>query len=297
MSSVVLRPLPEHTINRVKRLIEERVIYQILSLGGGVQSACLWLMNMMEQIEPRAEFAVFADTMWERQGTYDYLDYLDDQALKYGFPPIMRVSAGDIREDMLITWKQHMPFFTESGSKSGGMLNRQCTGHYKIDVVKREVRRVFGMKQRYQWIGFSMDELSRRNDETFPAYIRPRYPLLEMRMDREACYKWFKDNDHPIPIKSSCVGCPFRSNAEWRNMKENHKEEWDDATDFDNSIRTLHHHRPKKKSIQLTMFPDDVEEPSYELFIHRSISALETSKLGTDDDDTPQIECGGGCHI
>jgi len=298
--SVVLRPLPQATIDHVKQMIENKEKYQILSLGGGVQSSALWLMNMMGLIEPRAEFAIFADTMWERQGTYDYLDYLDEQAEQFGFPPIMRVSAGNIRDDMVnddSAQHQHMPFYTDSGSKGGGMLNRQCSGIYKISVVKREVRRIFGMKKRVQWIGFSMDELSRRNDENFPQYIQPRYPLLDMRWDRDACYKWYKDNDHPIPIKTSCVGCPFRSDGEWWDMRVNHPEEWKEACDFDNEVRPKHCNRPRVKQLQLEMFPDDVEPPSFELFIHRSISPLETAKLNASCRDGDQIECGGGCHI
>lgn len=303
MNSQVLAPLPQETIDYVKELIEARITYQILSLGGGVQSAALWLMNMMELIEPRAEFAVFADTMWERTGTYQYLDYLDEQAKKFGFPPIMRVSAGNIREDMLRDGDKHydhMPLYTESGSKRGGQLNRQCTNFYKIAIIKREVRKIFGMKKRVQWIGFSMDEISRRNDSNFPQYIQPRYPLLEMRLDRDAVKKWFKDNGHPEPVKSSCIGCPFRKDSEWLEMKEKSPDEFADGCDFDRNIRHKHINRPKREIIQLPLFPESYEEPSYDLFVHRNIKPLEEVVFDKSRDpkhEQIQEDCLGGCHI
>jgi len=48
---------------------------QVLSLGGGVQSTTLFLMNLTGEIDPPANFAVFADTGWERQGTYEDVEW------------------------------------------------------------------------------------------------------------------------------------------------------------------------------------------------------------------------------
>lgn len=312
--SKTLVPLDDQTINFIKTLIKDTGYYTSLSLGAGLQSSALFLMNLLGLIEPRAEFAIFADTGYERKATYEYLEYLDEQAVKYGYPKVMRVTAGNIKEDSLKTDSPttgHIPFFTESGTKTGGQLRRQCTGIYKIEVCKREIRKVFGMKKRIQWIGFSMDELKRRNDTNFPKYIKPRYPLLEMRMTRKDTYKWLKDNDFPIPEKSACVCCPFRTNIGWKRMKETNPEEWNDAKQFDKDMRGKGKYR-EVKTPQLTLIPEQKHDPSYNLFLHPTITPLEEVDLSNvvleeDDEDIQQIDllddefgCNdaeGGCHI
>ena len=299
--SRVLRPLPEKTIDHVKNMIELGIGYQILSLGGGVQSACLWLMNMMGLIQPRAEFAVFSDTGWERKDTYAYLDYLDMCAEEYGFPPIMRVTAGDIRKDTINAnnGAVDLPFYTVTGTKTGGKLNRQCTGPYKIEVVKREVRRIFGMVHRVQWIGFSMDEISRRNDNTHPKYITPRYPLLEMRWDRAACERWFIENNHAVPVKSSCIGCPLMGKDIVKQMKDQYPDEFEERCEFDENIRKKAP-VPKRKDIeQLTLPGVDVPKASFDLFVDDSRIPqrdVDFSKV-QDEPDPMQDECQGGCHL
>ena len=207
--SKVLRPLEQNIINQIKSVIRNGIAYEVLGLGAGVQSSTLFLMNLLGLIKPKFEFAVFADTFQEKQGTYEYLDYLDELASDHSFPPIMRITAGNIEADMLNPNRQryeHMPFYVDGGKKRPGMIDRKCTDFYKIRAINREVRKVFGMKQRRHWVGFTVDEIQRRNDDNFPQYITPRYPLLEMRMSRDDCKVWLKENGHPEPVKSSCVG-------------------------------------------------------------------------------------------
>jgi hypothetical protein len=298
--STIIENIDPVTILKVKSLIEGSIPYQILSLGGGVQSSTLWLRNIAGEIEPQAEFAVFADTGWEREGTYAYLDYLDEKSLEAGFPPIMRVSAGNIRADMLKDGDahyDHMPLYTDSGKKKAGMLNRQCTNHYKVAVIKREVRRIFGMKKRIQWIGFSVDEIDRRNDSNFPKYISPRYPLLEERWDRQDCKDWLADNGHPVPVKSSCVGCPYRKDIDWHEMKVNFPDEFADGRDFDAKIRHKHLNRPKREKAQLELF--ELPEPSKDLFLHESMQDLGSVDFLERNKDSlhEQQECQGGCFL
>ena len=291
--SKVLRPLPQPTLDFVMEMILGSKIYEFLSLGGGVQSSVLWLMNIAGLITPRAEFAVFSDTMRERKGTYEYLDYLDEQSIKAGFPPIMRISEGDIISETL-KGAVDIPFFTDSNNgNERGQLNRQCSNRFKIATLKREVRAVFGMAKRVQWIGFSMDEISRRNDTLYPQYITPRYPLLEMRMSRDDCKTRLKENGHPEPIKSSCTICPFRSDTEWGDMKRNDPDEFREATSFDEDSRELVP-SPKKKNPQLTLFPEP--EPDFHVFLHPSKTPLKLVNF-KDKDDTDTHGCGSICAI
>lgn len=297
MTEKINKNLPTATIELVKSIIALGIRYECLSLGGGFQSSTLWLMNMMGLITPRAEFACFVDTGWERERTYEYLDYLDTQAEQYGFPPILRLGDRNIRDDMLDETRHHYdtpPFWVDSGKKKAGNLSRSCTGYYKISVMRRELRKIFGMKPRVQWIGFDISEVSRRNDSNFPQYIRPRYPLMEMRMNRTDCLEWLEQNGHPLPVKSACIGCPNRKDAEWVEMRETSPKEWDDVVEFSKQIETLKVGRKPVTTNQLTLF--ELTPPSYNLYLHRSRKTLDQVEFNpTHDDHLEQSECQGGC--
>ena len=294
--SYVIKGLPEDTIRHVKQLIKRKVKYQVLSMGGGVQSSTLWLMNLLGLIIPRAEFAIFSDTLNEVHGTYTYLDYLDRISIEHGFPPIMRVTEGSIIEQTLNAKKGavDIPFFTDSNKGNDrGMLNRQCTKKFKIDSVKREVRNIFGMKKRVQWIGFSMDEITRRNDTLYPKYITPRYPLLEMKMSRQDCKDWLRDNGFPEPPKSSCIVCPFRSDPEWARMKRDDPEQFESAAKFDEDSRELVP-PPKDDGRQLTILPEPPQK--FHVYLHSSKQPLGEVEF-REGDDEDHHGCGSVCAL
>lgn len=48
----------------------------IISLGAGVQSTTLLLMAVHGEIEPKPEYAIFADTGWEPVKVYKYIEAL-----------------------------------------------------------------------------------------------------------------------------------------------------------------------------------------------------------------------------
>ena len=69
---------------------------EIISLGAGVQSSTMALMAAQEAITPMPDCAIFADTGWEPQAVYEWLEYLEG-SLPF---PVHRVSAGDLIEDV-----------------------------------------------------------------------------------------------------------------------------------------------------------------------------------------------------
>ncbi len=65
-----------------------------------------------------------------------------------------------------------------------------------------------------------------------------RYPLaMELSMSRVDCKHWMQRHGYPEPPRSACLGCPFHSNEEWRNIRDNSPDEWADVVDFDQAIR------------------------------------------------------------
>ena len=73
---------------------------QYLSLGGGVQSTAMVLMAIHGLIKPTPDGIIFADPGWERQTTYDTIEWLKDYVKPHNIPFYV-VSGGNIRDDVL----------------------------------------------------------------------------------------------------------------------------------------------------------------------------------------------------
>jgi hypothetical protein len=55
--------------------------------------------------------------------------------------------------------------------------------------------------------------------------------------DRQKCLDWMEAKGFPRPPRSACIGCPFHSDAEWKRLRSEEPAEFEDACDFDDSIR------------------------------------------------------------
>jgi hypothetical protein len=221
---------------------------RLLSLGAGVQSTVLALMAADGTL-PGLEGAIFADTGWEPHRVYDHLDRLETVLAAAGVP-LYRVSKGNLRADAIDPAHRYasVPYFVRNPDGSEGMGRRQCTSEYKLAPIGRKVRELLGAAPpdyrrvprgsvAEQWIGFSTDEVHRVSDKDGVSYIRKRYPLLELGMDRKACERWLRAHGWTEVAKSACIGCPYHGNRQWRDLRDNHPEEWADAVEFDAAIR------------------------------------------------------------
>ena len=84
---------------------------EILSFGGGTQSTALLYRGVRREIEGLGA-AIFADTGWERDLTYENVKECIEYAYGHGIP-VFVVANGNIREDTLNPEKRapSMPFF------------------------------------------------------------------------------------------------------------------------------------------------------------------------------------------
>lgn len=221
---------------------------RLLSLGAGVQSTVLALMAADGTL-PGLEGAVFADTGWEPRRVYEHLARLE-KVLDAAGVPLYRVSKGNLRADAIDPAHRYasVPYFVRNPDGSEGMGRRQCTSEYKLAPIGRKVRELLGAAApdyrrvprgavAEQWIGFSTDEVHRVSDKDGVSYIHKRYPLLELGMDRKACDRWLRARGWTEVAKSACIGCPYHGNRQWRDLRDNHPDEWADAVDFDAAIR------------------------------------------------------------
>ena len=283
---------------------------KIISLGLGVQSTALLYMSSFGYMD-RADYAIFADTGAEKQATMDYYNRLWDEKNNrtkfHNLIPIIKVSERNIYKDYLNKIDKRVasiPAFTSNGGK----LMRQCTAEYKISQVDSAIRNLYGMKkgERYPeteiWYGISQDEMQRMsipqqkwkinvypfigykifsNGTTLPFNcIHSDYGPFMRHSDLIEFYK--KMNKWgacwPIPIKSSCVFCPFTSNKNWALLKNIATDDFSRAVEIDQIIR----HRLK------------IDNTAY---IHRSLKPLKDINFDDLQEDLFDDECSGNCMI
>lgn len=224
--------------------------YKVLSLGAGTQSTVMALMAERGEGLEKPDIAIFADTKWEPPHVYKHLDWLESQ-LSY---KVIRVSAGNIRENVLagVTPDGNkfldMPVFLVNADGTKSVAARQCTNHYKITPIHKKLREILKLEpgrrapkdvQVEMWMGISADE-SHRVKPSRDEWITNRYPLIEMDLTRAQLYDWFARR-YPGRVlpRSACVGCPYHTNMEWKWLKENDPESFNDAVFVDRAMREI----------------------------------------------------------
>jgi len=269
--------------------------WNVLNLGAGVQSSTLALMAAAGEIGLMPDFAIFADTQAEPASVYKWLDWLETQ-LPF---PVHRVTRGNMTEAMMTfrtakdgrVWTKSMiPAFMQAPDGNIGLLGRSCTADYKITPILQNLRKLCGIKrgeknlQITQWIGISYDEIQRMKPSR-DKWTQHRWPLVEREMRRHDCIAWLKRNGFPEPPRSACSYCPFHSNKEWRNLKDNEPEAFAEAVRVEKELQ-----RTKAEAL-------DKSTP----WLHRSCVPLNQVDLSTELDagqiDMFGNECEGLCGV
>lgn len=274
-------------------------VKNIISLGAGVQSSAMALMAACGELTPMPDCAIFADTGAEPKGVYDWLNWLEKQ-LPF---PVYRVSAGNLRDDLLSTEpgrSASIPAFTEFRGNIG-MTRRQCTREYKVEPIQQAVRKLIGLKPGErgpktvavrQWIGISLDEMQRMKDSG-KSYIENVWPLIDKRITRQHCLDWMAARGYPKPAKSACTFCPYHDDSMWRDMKLNDPESFASAVEVDRALRGPAEVRAKR-AMDGAMYIHRSCKP-LELVDFRSAEDIGQKRLWPDEGF--QAECEGMCGV
>jgi hypothetical protein len=104
---------------------------------------------------------------------------------------------------------------------NGALGRRGCTGDYKIKRLATELRRrgATAAHPATLALGISLDEYHRMRTESGFSWERLAYPLIDIRLSRADCVAVIERAGLPVPPKSSCWFCPFKSLGEWRRMR------------------------------------------------------------------------------
>ncbi|PSH58754.1 hypothetical protein FY050_02905 [Phyllobacterium endophyticum] len=273
---------------------------RVLSMGAGVQSTTLALMAIHGEIGPLPDCMIFANPGAETPATLRHLDWLEGEVIKRtnGRMRTERVSNGSITETIERRARGQSGVRKDGGSNrfvsapfftaNGGMGRRQCTREFKVEPLTKMQRQLMGYTPRQRipagscevWIGISTDEVVRAG-AAFDRWAVNRYPLLEMRMSRNDCEQWLRKNSYTVPPKSACVFCPYRSDHEWRWLKENDPDAFAEAIRIDALIR-------------------DTPGMIHAEYLHRSLKPLSHVDLSTAEDrgqSNMLMVCEAGCGL
>lgn len=251
-----------------------------ISLGWGVQSFTLAVMAALGDIPP-VDVAIHADTTHERSATYEFAAWWSPWLEKRGVRVVTVLETGDvdrvttrisdevlripayavIRELQSGGSEVNIPAHT--ASFSGGMLRRQCTQRWKIAPMRKWLQANRNGKQVETLLGISLDEFQRMRDSDV-RYITHSYPLIDMRMTRLDCVNYLQRNGVDVPVKSSCVFCPFHNKTAWREMAKEDGDDWRKAVAVDDALRKV--------------------RPPYDLFVHSSRIPLSEVDMRTPED-------------
>ena len=199
----------------------------IISLGAGVQSSTMALMAAQGEITPMPDAAIFADTQCESSETYEWLD-----RLKTLLPfPTYVVTKNNLADNLIEHNHSHIPAFMY-GDTGITLGKRQCTTHWKIRPVQREIRRLSGTAHKHLsprhftvWHGISTDEATRMKDSRV-RWIQHRWPLIENNISRDGCLEWLSNHGINLVVKSACVFCPYQKKEQWKARMLKGGPEW-----------------------------------------------------------------------
>ncbi|MEU3568606.1 phosphoadenosine phosphosulfate reductase [Kitasatospora sp. NPDC036755] len=197
-----------------------------VSYGGGVQSTALLVLAARREIDyPTFLFANVGDDS-EHPAT---LTYVRDIAVPFAF------SAGiDLRQLRRLRRDGESETLVQCLSRpdtrsipipvrmaNGAPGRRSCTADFKIKVIGRWLREHGATTgaPAHVGIGISVDEVHRANRRRSEPYELIEYPLLDLGLRRTDCVRLIEEAGLPVPPKSSCFFCPFRTVGDWRRQR------------------------------------------------------------------------------
>lgn len=246
----------------------------IWSCGGGTQSAAIAALIVRGDL-PKPAVAVIADTGREASSTWRYYS----STLQ---PELARVGVDLVRLEHSFDgsgWNTVdlyggadkdtplMPMFTRTGQ-----VRKYCSNEWKSRPAERYLRSI-GISSASIMIGYSIDELHRMRHSEPGAKWRHVYPLVDLRMTRADCIATVARMGWPEPPRSSCWMCPYRSDDEWRLLRDQEPEDFAKAVELER----------------------DVKSRDSDLWLHRSAVPLDRVDFDTRHDDLFEVPCTDGC--
>lgn len=230
-----------------------------------MQSAAIAALIVQGELRP--DLAVIVDTEREQSTTWTYMDEVIAPALATVGVTLHRVRKSDYATVDLYGGEDGdsllLPAFTTQKGAVGKMP-AFCSNEWKRRVVQRWATGQ-GVTLCDMWLGISVDERQRMS--FVAGKWENRYPLIEKRLNRGDCMALVEKMGWPTPPRSSCWMCPQHSDAEWRDIRDNKPEDWQQAIHFEREIHKRDPHAfLHEQAVPLEQV--DLSERNADLFGH-----------------------------
>ena len=266
---------------------------QVLSYGGGRQTVAMLELVRQGKL-PRPDRIVIADTGREKQSTWDYLEEVG-QSIAAACGLVVEIAPRSLayvdmyghNGDLLL------PVYTPTGK-----LPAFCSSEWKGSVVNRymkltalgytpsDVQAMSNEEARQQikrtapgfvsWIGFALDERNRikgREGRSFP--------LVDLGLTKHDCIDIIKRAGLPLPPPSSCFMCPHMSNEQWRHVRDEYPDQFEQACQIDEDVRE-----------------NNLLTTGLGVWLHHSRVPLREADLSSSDRKEASRQCGlGMCFV
>ncbi|MBF8184916.1 phosphoadenosine phosphosulfate reductase [Nonomuraea sp. K274] len=199
---------------------------RVISYGGGVQSTALLVLAAQRKIDFLTFLFANVGDESEHPAT---LAYVREIAAAYaGRHGIAMHELHRQRRDGSIEtlWERlHEPRLRSIPipirMDNGAPGRRSCTSDFKIKVVAKwlKERGATPRNPAVVGVGISLDEIHRANKRRCEPYEQIDYPLLDLALRRDDCVQIITTAGLPVPPKSACFFCPFKTVAAWRHQR------------------------------------------------------------------------------
>lgn len=239
----------------------------VISYGGGVQSTALVAMAatgyLQQRLGLRPDAALFSNVGddSEHPGT---LRYVRNVVIPWAASRGLTIHELERRKrtgETETLWGRLMREDSRSlpipvrMPDTGAPGTRSCTRDFKIAVIGKWLKAngATADTPATVCIGISTDEIQRVSNKRAEPYESPRYPLIELGMNRADCMRYIQSVGLPVPGKSSCFFCPFHRPLMWSEMRRDEPELFERAAQLE---ETLNRRRDKlgKDRVYLTRF-------------------------------------------
>lgn len=202
---------------------------KVFSYGGGVQSTAALVLAANDRIDYKTFLFCNVGDDSEHPDTLLYVRSVAMPYAKQKGIALQELNATRFGEPETLYQRLLRPDRSVGipvRMSNGAPGNRTCTKDFKIMVVARWLRQHGADKDNPATVGMgiSLDEYQRMRSDSGIPYELLDYPLIEQRLDRQACINIIRDAGLPVPPKSSCWFCPFHSLRRWQEMREDEPE-------------------------------------------------------------------------
>ncbi|MGV9303835.1 phosphoadenosine phosphosulfate reductase [Nonomuraea sp. NPDC003727] len=258
----------------------EEPCLKVVSYGGGVQSTALLVLAAQDRLPYRMFLFANVGDDSEHPATLAYLrEVATPYATRHGLElkQLDRKRRDGSTETLMQQLKRpesrSIPIPVRMANGAPG--RRSCTADFKIKVIGRWLRDhgATADAPATVGIGISVDEIHRANRRRAERHENVAYPLLDLGLHRADCEAIIREAGLPVPPKSACFFCPFKTAQGWRQLRQEEPALFSEAAHLEDIINQrrkvlgrdavylTRYGRPLAAAIPANTMSDSADEP------------------------------------